>query len=67
MSDRGEILLVFTKGCDIDENLLYVLITLSRDLSRDIERAHLKALYLLNYMSNRVETLHVSSKGSIIN
>ena len=40
-----------------------MLITSPRVQSRDIKGALFKALYLLNYMSDRVETLHVSTKG----
>ena len=65
ISDRVEIFLVSTKGCDI-ENGLYVQITLSHDLSSDTEGVHIKVLYLLNYMSDRVETLHLSSKGIVM-
>ena len=38
----------------------------SRDQSRDIKWALFKPLYLLNYMSYRVETLHVSTEGSVL-
>ena len=34
--------------------------------SCDIKGALFKGLYLLNYVSDRVETLHVSTKGSVI-
>jgi hypothetical protein len=57
---------VSTKGWVIDENGLDVLITSSRDQSRDIKEALFKALYFLNYMCDRIETLHVSTKGSVI-
>jgi hypothetical protein len=59
-------LYVSTKGWVIDEDGLDVLITSSRDQSCDIKGALFKGLYLLNYVSDRVETLHVSTKGSVI-
>ena len=43
-----------------------MLMTLSRDQLRGIKGALFKPLYLLNYMSYRVETLHVSTEGSVI-
>ena len=38
----------------------------SRDMSRDIKGALFEALYLLNYMLDGNETLHVSTEGSVI-
>jgi hypothetical protein len=68
VSDWVETLYVSTKGwvIHVDENGLDVLITSSRDQSRDIKGTLFKALYLINHMSDRVETFHVSSKGSVI-
>ena len=41
-------------------------ITSSNDQSLDIKGAFFKPLYLLNYVSNQAEILHVSTDGSVI-
>ena len=64
--DWVETLSVSTEGCVIDANRLDVLLKSSHDQSSDIKGALFKIIYFLNYMSNRVESLHVSSKGSVI-
>ena len=66
MSDRVETLHVSTKGWVKDENGLDVLMTSSGDQSRDIKGALFKPFYLLHYMSNGIETLHVPTKESAL-